>query len=513
MCTQEQPKLGIGIGIFDKIFQEIFEYSYKFDKWVYHPEKIKKKHLALLLSWPGFVTFELIARTGEEALADKIRKSQKFLKDVAEKQDNTDTDNELFDLIKEVLNKLNFLTHPASFHYDHSQVKDLTFLISQYFIVCCIIANYIKGDEINVRNKFLSTDKIIEILGEFRIENTITDYFHLITFWWLTQSLHYSYACAEKLKIADIEYQYTIELTKKNFVLDVFLNNNLGHIAIITNGNFDHSNDADRFGFAVDLNTNPNLKDYISIFPVCFEGPKDNVDSIYDGYFFHKIFDIGGNIVEELLKYLNVLAKRISYIAYGIDDSLKNLIDSPDKIIQANIDNKFGFYIDEITKSGVSIKVLKDFHDLKRALLSCDENFFRKIPEYEKKRRKLSKSLQKTIGLERTAQLLEAAVEIDSYRDRVVRTFKSLEKKGKPIANLLEDYIKLEYKKFITDTKYLKRLKKNEILRIILRKEYKNYKRDSYRNVLPIINWYIDGAPKGVDTMHDSTLTKAIGLE
>ena len=65
---------------------------------------------------------------------------------------------------------------------------------------------------------------------------------------------------------------------------------------------------------------------------------------------------------------------------------------------------------------------------------------------------------------------------------------------------------------YIGETKYLKLLKKDDISRIIIRGD-KNAKRDSYRNVLPIIKWYLEGAVEGIDKMSGSTLTKAIGLE
>ncbi|MGA9237171.1 MAG: hypothetical protein WBV91_20285, partial [Desulfobacterales bacterium] len=99
-----------------------------------------------------------------------------------------------------------------------------------------------------------------------------------------------------------------------------------------------------------------------------------------------------------------------------------------------------------------------------------------------------------------------------NYRRIVANNYKELETKRRRNGPNLEEYAAAEYKSYIGETKYLKLLKKDDISRIIIRGD-KNAKRDSYRNVLPIIKWYLEGAVEGIDKMSGSTLTKAIGLE
>ena len=515
MVKHEKFRPGPGIKIFDEIFDQIFEYSSKTDKWTYHPKNIKKDHLSLLLAWPGIFTFEFAEITGDKALAKKIRKLHKLLKDTTVKEQGSDIEKQVTDLIQEVLSRVYFLTLPDSLHIDPKLIRTLTFLISQYLIICSILIDVFANDESSENRIFISNDKVVKLITEYRIKNNIVHHFHLISLWWLFQSLDFADAYVHKFytNSKNFFYKNSTEFPRDNLVLDNYVNENRNEIGIILKKDCSQLNKNEQFGLAIDLNTSYNLKDYISVFLVCFDQPFENEEQIMNGFFFVKRFDIGDDLCEELFRYMNILAKQISHNANEIIESLENFINSPAEFILPNLNNnKFSNYIDRLNKSHRSVQVLKDFSELKRSILSCDEDFDRIFPEYTRKRNSLIKCLQKTIGFERSAQLLEAAIEIDNYRKLVSVNYKELEKKRRRNGPNLEEYAAAEYITYIGETKYLKLLKKDDLLRIIIRGD-KNAKRDSYRNVLPIIKWYLEGAVEGIDKMSGSTLTKAIGLE
>ena len=108
MVKHENFRPGPGIDIFNIAFDQIFEYSHQTDKWTYHPEKMQKGHLSFLLAWPGFLSFEFAETTGDEALAKKVRKFQKLLSETTEKDQISDLEKQVTDLIQEVFSRVFF---------------------------------------------------------------------------------------------------------------------------------------------------------------------------------------------------------------------------------------------------------------------------------------------------------------------------------------------------------------------------------------------------------------------